>query len=206
MMIRFRHEDDRHRVVDAVFFKGEHDFSRGEEPGVRYSIERTSLDDLDDTEREAVAVITLKRRYKNVVATNESLRGYTRDEGKKEYEATVRSVADDVIEYAKELLKDGPFGYRDREAVYERFTEEIDTAFNRLKPLDVLRFTENENAIINLRGMPLSKEDPVQDIAYWAFYQDVQDAVNEEIDLSKRDLGLDLDDEEETKENDNDDK
>lgn len=203
MMIRFRHDDDRHRVVDAVFFKGEHDFGRGEEPGARYSIERTSLDDLDDTDREAVAVLVLKRWYKNVVATNESLRDYNRDDGKKEYEAAVRSVADDVVEYAKELLKDGPFGNRDREAVHERFIEEVDVAFNRLEPLDVLRHTDNEDAVY-VHGMDVDKADPVKDIAYWAFYQDVQDAVNEEIDVNKRDLGLDLDNEEETEENSDD--
>lgn len=205
MMIRFRHEDDRHRVVDAVFFDGEHDIDRGQAQGVRYSYQRSSLDDLDDTDREAVAVLVLKRWYKNVVATNESLRDYNRDEGKKEYKEVVQGVAAYIVEYAKELLKDGPFNDRDRERVDERFNDEIDTALNHLDNLDVLRFTDNEDAV-DVHGMDVDKKDPVKDIAYWAFYQDVRDAVNEEIDLNKHDLGLDLDDEEETKENDNDDK
>lgn len=191
MMIRFRHDDDRHRVIDAVFFKGEHDFSRGEKPGVRYSIKRTCLDDLDDSDREAVAVLVLKRWYKNVVATNESLRTFSRDTGKKAYQEAVESTANNVVDYAKDLLmENGRIGNPDREDIDTRLNEEVDTGLIRLNKFDVLRFTKNENAI-NDHGMPLSKQDPVQDIAYWAFYQDVLDAVNEEIDLSKSDLGLD---------------
>jgi hypothetical protein len=41
-----------------------------------------------------------------------------------------------------------------------------------------------------MHGMDLSKENPVQDLAYWAFYEDVMDEVLSRIDLNKPDLGL----------------
>ncbi len=190
MYIRYRLTDPNAREVDAIFFKGDHDFSRGEEQGVRYTIERANLDDLDNVDREKVAFLILKSWYRHVIATSD-LDGYLRAEGKKQYEAAVRSMGDDVVSYAKTLLLENKrLDDSDHEAITVHFDEQIDVAFNRLEPLDVLRHTDNENAL-NMHGMPLSKERPVQDLAYWAFYDDVMDEVREQIDLEKPDLGLD---------------
>lgn len=203
MKVRYRIQGQE-RELDAVAFDDEPIHSNGADQVSRYEWVETTIDELDIVDREAVALKILKRWYKNVVATNASLKDYSRDNDNEEYAAEVQSTADDIIEYAKELLKEGPFGGRDRERVYERVNEDVDTAFNRLDNLDVLRHTNNEDAI-DMHGMDVDKKNPVQSIAYWAFYQDVWDAVNEAIDLTKRDLGLDIEEEEPESEGDADD-
>jgi hypothetical protein len=189
MILRYRLQKTGEKVIDAVFFKGDHDFSRDEEPGVRYTLELTDLDALDNPDREQVAFLILKQWYPHVVATRD-LDGYMRGEGQKKYEAAVYSMADSIVSYAMELLMENRrFTDFEREGVIQRFNEEIDVAFGRLDPLVVLQHTDNEDAL-TMHGMDLSKENPVQDLAYWAFYEDVMDEVLSRIDLNKPDLGL----------------